>query len=241
MAENIRNINKQIASYVLLSAALALPTVSSSAATNNLIADASMSFTNQPVVQSPMMFYASPSVPVNVDPVTPVQPPMAFYASPSVPVNVDPVMPVQPPMAFYASPSVPVNIDPVMPVQPPMAFYASPSVPVNIDPVTPVQPPMAFYASPSVPVNVDPVIPVQPPMAFYASPSIPTTPEATIKVNPSSAVQQVSSNVVEQGVASNIEQNAQQTPNPNMKTEGFVNSEYGSVKVVKPFAHFIFK
>ena len=219
MAENIRNINKQIASYVLLSAALALPTVSSSAATNNLIADASMSFTNQPVVQSPMMFYASPSVPVNVDPVTPVQPPMAFYASPSVPVNVDPVMPVQPPMAFYASPSVPVNIDPV----------------------TPVQPPMAFYASPSVPVNVDPVIPVQPPMAFYASPSIPTTPEATIKVNPSSAVQQVSSNVVEQGVASNIEQNAQQTPNPNMKTEGFVNSEYGSVKVVKPFAHFIFK
>ena len=197
MAENIRNINKQIASYVLLSAALALPTVSSSAATNNLIADASMSFTNQPVVQSPMMFYASPSVPVNVDPVTPVQPPMAFYASPSVPVNVDPVMPVQPPMAFYASPSVPVN--------------------------------------------VDPVIPVQPPMAFYASPSIPTTPEATIKVNPSSAVQQVSSNVVEQGVASNIEQNAQQTPNPNMKTEGFVNSEYGSVKVVKPFAHFIFK
>lgn len=189
MAENIRNINKQIASFVLLSAALALPTVSSSAATNYLIADASMTLTPQSATQGAMMFYAAPSVPVDVQPITPVQP------------------------------------------QPPMAFYASPSVPVIIEPVTPVQP--------------------QPPMAFYASPSIPTIPEATIKVNPSSAAKQVSSNIVEQDIVSNIKQNAAQinsvnavykiTPNPNMKTDGFVNSEYGNVKVVEPYAHFIFK
>ena len=191
MAENIRKINKQIASFVLLSAALALPTVSSSAAANDLIADASFTVQPQSASQSPMMFYASPSIPTET-------------------INIGPGTPQQ--------------------IDTPMMFYASPSVPV---------------------INIKPETPVQPPMVFYASPSVPTILDANIKVNPSSAVKQVSPNVVEQNIVTNIKQDASQAsavnaanvvaPNPNMQTEGFVNSEYGHVKVVKPYAHFIFK
>ncbi len=211
MAEEIRKINKQIASFVLLSAALALPTASTSAAANDLIADASLTVNPQSSIQTPMVFYASPSIPQET-----------------------------------------INIGPGAPqIDTPMMFYASPSIPVNIEPVAPIQPPMAFYASPSVPVDVTPVAPVQPPMAFYASPSVPTIPDAVIKVDPSSAAKQVSPNVVEQNIVSNIKQNVPQAatlkpvyriaPNPNVKTEGFVNSEYGTVKIVEPYKHFIFK
>ncbi len=210
MAEEIRKINKQIASFVLLSAALALPTASTSAAANDLIADASFTVNPQSSIQTPMVFYASPSIPQET-----------------------------------------INIGPGAPqIDTPMMFYASPSIPVNIEPVAPIQPPMAFYASPSVPVDVTPVAPVQPPMAFYASPSIPTIQEANVKINPP-VVEPISSNVIEQNIVSNIKQNVPQAatlkpvyriaPNPNVKTEGFVNSEYGTVKIVEPYKHFIFK
>ena len=190
MAENIKNINKQIASFVLLSASLAIPAVSSaeSVANNLIIADASLMITpNQYEAQSLPVFYASPSLPT-VGPVNVVQP-KVFYGAPSTP-DVNPQV---------------INVAPV-------AFYASPSIIQG--PTINAQPPMAFYAAPSIPVNV-------------VEPSVVPTPQNIKNSNPENI------NAVPSGY--------DVVPNANMKTEGFIRSEYGDVKIVEPYQHFIFK
>lgn len=240
MSESIESLNKQIASFVLLSAALAVPTISSSANTvnNNLIADASVLMTpSQAVTHEVVAFYAAPQVPqvvISEPTVITGQTPMAFYAAPQVPqvIMSEPIAPNPSPMVFYGAPQTPeiIKSDPtVINGQTPMLFYGAPQTPQVImsEPVAPSPSPMVFYGAPQIPVNV------------IEKQVVPTPQNIQQNVNPS----QINENGAGgnfRGLKTDFNKNNIRA-NANMKTEGFVYSEYGNVKIVEPFAHFIFK
>ena len=112
MADDIKNLNKQIATFMVVSLAL-----STAVAANDVVI-------NPPtpqLMEAPMLMYAPPEVPP-IQYVEPVNPSVALYAVPDVPVISEPI----PSVALYAVPDIPVISEPVNPHQ---AMYAPPEIP----------------------------------------------------------------------------------------------------------------
>ena len=208
MSEGIENLNKQIASFIILSAALAVPVSTSaySGNNNNLLADASLlTGPHQGISKEVMLFYGAPGMPG--------------------PIDVKPLPGPAPIISLYAAPQVPIDIKPIQGPPPAISLYAAPQRPIDI------KQPHFFPIHEIIPEKM---------------PEIPKTNinESALNinnVNPANIQQNLTKNSdIGASAKANIN-NTNVNLNANMRTDGFVNTEYGSVKIVEPYAHFVFK
>jgi hypothetical protein len=202
---------------------LAIPAVSASGtANNNLIADASVVVNpSQSATAELMVFYGAPQVPqVKIGEPIQVPGPVSLYAAPQIP-DINSGYVVNPPMVFYGAPQTPVT-PAVQVVNPPMVFYGAPQIP-------------------EVPVNVieKQVVPMPVPSPEQMQ-SLPSVNDSSF--NNTNGIQGTSSGTAAQssGIKANTAKGAVEI-SPYSKTNDFVFSEYGNVKIVEPFAHFIFR
>ena len=184
--ESIENTHKQIASFIILSAALAVPAHAANlSGTNELIADAAL---NMNTVRSHevILFYGAPQLP------------------PSDVITPEPI--IHPPViSLYAAPQIPIK-------------------PIN-------------------PANPQPFVPIFEPEPIVPQPS-PALNESSLNINNANNSANIMTqeainkmNKVDLTAGKNINIKADTNTNPN----GFINTEYGSVRVIEPFAHFVFK
>lgn len=108
MSGNFENLNKQIASFIIMSAALSTPVVASSYdVQNNLIADGSIIVNPMPINHEVISMYAAPEIPIfNPNPIV-VNPPVLKYAAPEIPTNIINPQPPVAPIVKYAAPQMP--------------------------------------------------------------------------------------------------------------------------------------
>jgi len=153
MSEKIKDLNKKVASFMLLS--LALSSSAIAGINENLIADAASGISaTSSSMSMPVALYGVPTVkPVQV---TPQPMPVALYGVPVVQPTqaITPVNPQPMPVALYGVPVVQPTqaITPVNPQPMPVALYGVPVVQPTqaITPVNPQPMPMLLYAPPIV-------------------------------------------------------------------------------------------
>jgi len=211
MSDNINYLNKQIASFMLVSLALSVP-VSAQAfsSDNNLLADASLNMPNMTMieVQHPMMRYAAPHIPYAQDPIP--QP-----------------VPVPPAISMYAAPQHPI-IEPHPIIEHPIiSMYAAPEYPIIEHPHP------GFHV----------IEPIEQPLLEEMQ-NKPIMNESSVNLNNLNGMNQQSNlqsslnKINSMGINANKAINA---VNMNVKTDGFVPSQFGNVRIIEPYAHFVFK
>ena len=209
MADDIKNLNKQIATFMVVSVAL-----STAVAANDVII-------NSPGVQSinaPMLMYAAPEVQ------------MTTITSPAI------SGPVVPQVEMYAVPDIPIIDGPVVP---------------QVEMYAPLEEPIAQ------PIKIEPVV------AMYAVPDIireknnhiikPNNPTGVMGIGEQKLRSDNSVNIITPSPnlinstggkihkSKSIQNNDSEIPIERAtKTENYVNSKYGTVKVLDR-GHFIFK
>ena len=188
MAESFENLNKQIASFIILSAALSAPVNADtiSATNNNLIADASISMPAQIGHNEIIAMYAAPQIPIGEI------------------IKPTPMPEVPPAISMYAAPQHPIIIEP-----------------------TPVPAPILRYAAPNFPFK-----PIKPSEKIQMQKEAPALNESSLNIN------KVNSTNMQAGVntAASIKHSA-----GNIRTQDFVITDYGNVRIIEPFSHIIFK
>lgn len=125
MSRNFENLNKQIASFIIVSAALSAPVSADNVlpTNNNLLADASINLPAQIGHNEIIAMYAAPQIPIIEQPIV-VPAPVLRYASPNIP---QPTPNPPPAISMYAV--VEPIIGPVNPIPQPIVRYASPTLP----------------------------------------------------------------------------------------------------------------
>jgi len=126
MSGSFENLNKQIASFIIVSAALSAPVSADNVlpANYNLLADASINLPAQIGRNEIIAMYAAPQIPIIEQPIV-VPAPVLRYASPNIP---QPIPNPPPAISMYAV--VEPIIEPVKPIPAPIVRYASPTLPV---------------------------------------------------------------------------------------------------------------
>ena len=111
MAEDIENINKRIATFMVVSLAL------SAAVTASEPISIPVTVGSSQMIDVPMLRYAAPEIPSIPNP---VNPPVEMYATPSIPTVPGQIIP--PNEVMYGVPDIPVIEKPIQNV----ALYAAP-------------------------------------------------------------------------------------------------------------------
>ena len=141
MSEKIENLNKQIASFIIVSVALAIPSSAENLmnTNNNLVADASINMPSNINHHEIIAMYAAPQIPIGEIKPTPIieAPIISMYAAPQFPIGEIRPVPIQPPgaISMYAAPQHPI-IEP-QPVPMPLLRYAAPDI--MIQPLKPIK------------------------------------------------------------------------------------------------------
>ena len=211
MSENINNLNKQIASFMLVSLALSVPiSAQAFSADNILLADASINMQNGMIsVQGPMLRYAAPQIPYTPEPI--MQP-----------------VPAPPAISMYAAPQMPI-VEPIKPIieHPIISMYAAPEHPI-------IRHPHPHFHIIEPLVEPDLQLPENKPILNESSVNLNNLNQINQQPNIQSGLPKTSSMNINAG-------NTINAVNMNVKTDGFVPSQFGNIRIIEPYAHFVFK